>query len=337
MQKTSISIVVPVFRGEAYLQELTERVTSLRRSACEANAPYEVAQLIFVDDSAPDGSGTLIDAIASENPWVTALHLSRNYGQHAATVAGILHSSSEWVITMDEDLQHPPERIPYMLHEAVGKGADVVYAKAISDVHAGVARDIASRSFKLVMQGVTGNPNVSNFNSFRLIRGNIARAVASVCSHDTYFDVSLSWFTKRVETLKMELKDLRHIEKKESGYTLRSLLSHARRLLFSSQIRLLYFATLLGAVVVALSTIAGLSVLFLNFFWPELIEVRGWTSLVVLMSFFGGVSTFMLGIALHYISTLVLKAHGKPTFFLVDRSSDADILARLELVLRNDR
>src|SRR6516164_7722588 len=104
----SVSLVVPVYSGEPYLRRLVEAVEGLRQRWIAESAPIGIAELIFVDDSAVDGTPALLDTLAAEKPWVTTLHLARNFGQHPATAAGILHSSGDWVATLDEDLQHPP-------------------------------------------------------------------------------------------------------------------------------------------------------------------------------------------------------------------------------------
>lgn len=323
----SISLVVPVYAGREYLDRLVEEAAALRDAHAGDPAAPQIAELIFVDDCARDGSSEVIDRLAREHPWIVALHLARNYGQHAATIAGILHSSGDWVVTLDEDLQHPPAAIPDLLRHAAETGADVVYANAEAGVHDALARDLTSRSFKRMMEWLTGNADLRHFNSFRLIRGPIARAAASVCAHDTYFDINLSWFTQRVGARRMALKDERYISTGQSGYTFKSLLGHAARMLFSSQIRVLRFGAVLGFGVMTLSVLLILYFLAMKLIWPESVQVQGWTSLILAISFFGGLLACMLGIALQYLSTLVLKAHGKPTFFTIDRSNDAALTA----------
>ncbi len=91
---------------------------------------------MLVDDNAIDGSAVLIDRLSDEFPWVKAVHLSRNFGQHPATVAGILHTEEDWVVTIDEDLQHPPSRVPVLLQRAVQTQSDVtIYGKPEGKVH----------------------------------------------------------------------------------------------------------------------------------------------------------------------------------------------------------
>ena len=323
----AVSLVVPVYAGEAYLAALVERVGRLRRDWAEADAPMALTELILVDDAARDGSGALIDALGRDHPWIVPLHLSRNFGQHAATVAGILHSAGDWVVTLDEDLQHPPERVPDILALAARDGADVVYAKPGAPPHGGSWRDASSQGFKRLMQALTGIPHLRHVNSFRLIRGPMARAAAQACGHDTYFDVNLSWFTQRVRAVEMALTDTRFAETGGSGYSLRALIRHAFRMLYSSQLRFLGIGLGIGATLCAVALLGGLYFLGVKLIAPERIGVQGWTSLVLLICFTSGMMAAMLGRLLRYMSTLVLNVHGKPVFFVVDRSGDAALAA----------
>lgn len=321
-----ISVVVPVYSGQDYLSRLIAELGAVRTRWEEQGAPMRLGEVVLVDDSAIDGSPRIIDTLAGEHSWVIPLHLMRNFGQHAATIAGILHTSGDWIVTMDEDLQHPPAGIERLLRQAIAQQADVVYARAEGDVHEAKSRDWASRAFKRLMVRLSGNPNVPHFSSFRLMRGSLARAVSSVCGHDTYFDVAVSWFTTRVSFVTMTLKDERFIKKGESGYRLSKLLSHARRMLMSSQIKVIRICGLFGLAVVMLSVLASVGLLLHYFLFPHETLVRGWTSLALIGLFFGGFISFIVGIALEYLSALVLVAHGKPIFFVVNRAQD-DVLA----------
>ncbi len=322
MTQSLISTVTPVFRGEETLCKLVALLEKERESWIQKGLPIELTEAIFVVDDAADGSPRVLAEISDRLPWVRVLTLSRNFGQHPATVAGILHSSGDWVATLDEDLQHDPREILGLLRRAVEKSSDIVYAQAAGAVHGSVLRDQGSRLFKALLAFLTNDPQVRAFNSFRMIRGSVARAAASVTSHDTYFDIALGWFTKRVETLEMKLEDLRFQKETQSGYSLRTLLSHARRMLVSAQTKWLRVGTTIGIAALALGAILAIYVLVVRIVSPGSIEVRGWLSLFLAVVFFGGLSSLLLGIVLEYMSTIVLKAQGKPSFFVVDRSQD---------------
>lgn len=318
----SLSVIVPVYSGEAYLRPLLLRLEAVRNAWRDQEAPFQLSEVILVDDSAIDGSPDVIDALARDHSWVVPLHLMRNFGQHPATIAGILYSSGDWVVTMDEDLQHPPEDIEAMLRQAVTTGSDIVYANSAQAVHEARTRDWASRGSKTIMAALTGNQNIRLFSSFRLIRGPLARAASSVCGYETYFDVALSWYTLRVSSVKLDLKDKRFITSGKSGYNLRRLLTHARRLLISSQVKTVRMFGALGILVVVMSLLFFLWVVMAKLFGVADSVPSGWASIMVINLFFGGFVTLLLAIVLEYLSTLVLAANGKPIFFVVDRSAD---------------
>ncbi|MEN5277295.1 glycosyltransferase [Brucella sp. TWI432] len=318
----SVSIIVPVYSGEAYLRQLCQRVAGLRSKLNDLGAPFQVFELIFVEDGAKDTSGAIIDSLGLEYDWVKSFHLSRNYGQHAATVAGIMKSVGDWVVTMDEDLQHPPEEIEVLLAQAVNSGGDVVYANPEEGVHQSLLRDWSSKTFKSLMVRLSGNRNIAIFNSFRLIRGSIAREASQACGHSTYFDMTLSWFTQRVSNVTMLLKDERYIATGKSGYSLKSLFSHARRLLFSTQVKALRIGSAIGGLAVCLAFLFSLVVIVAKLIDPSIIPVTGWASLMITIMFFSGVSIFLTGLVIEYISILVMDTHGKPLYNFVDRSSD---------------
>jgi len=326
MPVISVSVVVPVYSGAGYLERLIAEIDELRDKWAAERAPMSLSEVILVDDSAIDASPELIDKLAARKPWIVALHLSRNFGQHGATVAGVLHTSGDWIVTLDEDLQHPPSRINEMIEKAVRIRSDIVYARPEGGAQHTFIRDFASRTFKWLLAWLTNNPKLRYVNSFRLMRGSVARAAASVCMHDTYLDVNISWFTQRIEVVPMELRDERYIATGKSGYSLSSLLSHAWRMLFSSHLKILQFGTVLGFVLLVLTAIGSVALIVVKLTVPEAIPVTGWASLMLAISFFGALSIFMIGISLQYLSTLVLRAHGKPTFFPIDRSQDARIV-----------
>lgn len=332
----SISVIVPVYSGEAYLRTMIEQLQSVRDDWSTRQAPFALEEVILVDDCAIDGSPDLIEALAADFDWVVPLHLMRNFGQHAATIAGILHSSGDWVVTLDEDLQHSPFDMEKLLRHAVTTGSDIAYAKPAQSVHQAKSRDWTSRGFKWLMSHLTGNKNVRNFNSYRLIRGPLARAASSVCGYETYFDVALSWYTNRVGVLPLHLQDERFIKDGKSGYNFKKLLTHSRRLLISSQVKVVRVVGVIGLFVVSLSLLSFFWIIFSKIWSPETFTPVGWASQMVATLFFGGFIALMNSIMLEYLTSLVLSANGKPVFFIVNRSLDRRAVSFFETRL-NDR
>ncbi len=324
-EPTLLSVVVPVYSGASYLEELCRRVAAVREGWARVRAPVALHELILVDDNAIDESPELLDRLSAERDWVRVLHLSRNYGQHPATIAGILHSSGDWVATLDEDLQHPPEQLEAMLRLAVSEERDIVYAAPKGATHKKLVRDLGSRLYKRLISVLAGNRNVSLFNSFRMLRGSVARAASSVCGHETYFDVALSWFSLRVGLLELEIVDERVSSGQRSGYSFRKLLSHARRLLLSAQVKTLRAGALIGVLAMSFGFLFASYITAQELLFPGSFGQKGWGSLMVVNLVFGGAALFLIGAVLEYLAVLVLRAQGKPVFFVIDRSGDARI------------
>lgn len=320
-QSLSLSIVVPVYGGEAFLTALVERQEALRTKLENSGFPIRHVESIFVCDEPVDGSAKVLAGLAATRPWLTVLHLGKNMGQHAATAAGMLHTSGDWVVTMDEDGQHDPLAILELLETTVKKGFDLCYARPSSPVHAAGWRDASSKTAKRLVGWLVGDPFVPMFNSFRLIRGSVARAAGALAGYDVYLDVALRWFTSRVCQVALELKDPRAGVQK-SGYTLRSLFSHLRRLLMSYHLTVLRYVMLAGFTISAGFGVLGLSLLVAKLVDPNSVPVQGWTSIFVTTSFFGGLTLFLLGLILERLSTMLTRAQGHPAFFIVDRSRD---------------
>ena len=327
MESALLSVVVPVYQGGRFLEELTARLGEVRSDLESLKAPIRLGEVIFVDDGAKDDSGVVLSRLEKAHGWIRVVTLSKNFGQHPATIAGILHASGDWVASLDEDLQHRPGDLVSLLKHAIRAGLDVVYASPRGDVHGSRYRDLGSRGFKRVVGRLVGNPFIPLFNSYRMMRGSIARAAAAVCGTDPYFDIALCWFTSRIGSLRLELRDRRFLEQKESGYSLRALVRHGGRMLSSSEMRFLRLGAGIGLLALAGSVFLSLVVVGVKILRPEVIEARGWVSLVLLISFFGGLSSLLVGILVELMTNLVIRAKGKPAFFVVDRSRDAMLAA----------
>ena len=212
----SISVVVPVYGSEKTIGALADR---LALALPHLASSYEA---IFVNDGSRDNSWTEIQRAASVHPWVRGICLMRNYGQHNALLCGIRAARNELVVTMDDDLQHPPEEIAKMLG-CLGPEVDVVYGTPQVEQH-GLWRDMASLVTKLVLQSVTGSEVARNMSAFRIFRTSLRDAFADYRSPQLSIDVLLTWGTTRFAATPVA-----HQPRKagESNYTFTSLMSHA--------------------------------------------------------------------------------------------------------------
>jgi glycosyltransferase involved in cell wall biosynthesis len=267
----TFSTVTPVYRGADHLEQLVQALDAVRSRLESEDRPLRMVEAIFVDDASVDDSAEVMRRLEQEYAWVRVVTLSRNFGQHPATAAGILHASGDWVVTLDEDLQHHPRHVVPLLVHAASRQLDIMYARPKSAVHESAFRDWSSRTFKSGMSWISGNPNITIFNSFRVMRGAVARAAASVIAPETYLDIALGWFTQRVDSVKLELKDSRYIESGKSGYTLRSLVQHAYRMFSSSQVQALRVGAAVGIGAMVLGAVVA--------FVYSLVRLAGWADL----------------------------------------------------------
>ena len=319
----TVSTITPVYSGEKYLVELVENIAELKEKWLESGAPLALVESILVDDGSIDNSAQVIAGLSDKYPWVSVITMSRNFGQHSATVAGICHSSSDWVVTLDEDLQHIPADIETLFQAQATNQADVVYATPIEASHGNSWRDSSSRLVKKILAKIAKTPQIRMFNSFRLVRGSIARAAASSSSSQTYLDVAISWFTGRAVTAQLKLIDERYVGGSQSGYNFGRLVSHARKLMVSSSFDIASKVMLVGMLTILFSAAVGITALITKIVAPDSIQLIGWTSLIFIISLLGGVIILLLCIILEYVGILVSNQLGKPTFFTCDRSSDS--------------
>jgi undecaprenyl-phosphate 4-deoxy-4-formamido-L-arabinose transferase len=226
---------------------------------------------------------------------------------------------SEWVLTMDEDLQHDPSEIGNLLDKAVDGRADMVYGiDSKIKVH-GLRRSIASRSAKIAAGILMGNSAPRNYSSFRLIDGSIARGVSAYVGEGVYLDVALGWITERVLTCDVT----NHFEYRDrSGYTLKKLFSHLLRLVLSNGTRPLRIVTISGVSIAFTGITYALFVIARVILSGE--TVPGWTSVIVSILVIGGLVLVSLGVIAEYVGLAVRAAFGKPNYFVLqNRRTDS--------------
>ena len=255
--------------------------------------------------------------MAVEHDWVRPVWLSRNYGQHASTLAGMACSASDWVATLDEDGQHDPAELGAFLDRAMEHRADVVYGSAVNAPPHGVLRNFASRAAKGSIRRLTGNEGAASFNSYRFILGDVARSVAAFSGSGVYLDVALGWVAGRVATCPVHL---RAEHDRPSGYTMRSLMSHYWRMVITGGTRLLRGVSLAGVALALLGFVFAVYVVGFQFFSE--VPVQGWASVMVVMLLGTGAILFALGVVAEYLGVAVNMAMGKPLYLIVgDRES----------------
>ena len=308
-----ISVVIPVYQGERTLGAVVDEIRPLTRGfTTPAGLTAVVEEVVLSHDHGPDGSAATIRSLAAQESWIKAVWLSRNFGQHAATLAGIASSGGEWIVTLDEDGQHDPAYIGVLLDKALHERADVVYAQPTNAPPHGAVRNTASRVSKRLLESVFGGGNASQFNSFRLILGEIGRSVAAYAGTGVYLDVALGWVAGKIVTAPVELREEGD---RRSGYSYRRLMGHFWRMILTSGTRGLRLVTGVGVLFFIGGVIYAIILVTLRLASGDVPE--GWTSQMVLSALGTGIVLISLGIVAEYVGVAVNMALGKPTYLIV--------------------
>jgi undecaprenyl-phosphate 4-deoxy-4-formamido-L-arabinose transferase len=313
-----ISVVIPVYQGELTLAGV---LAELERWVAPFSTPgghrARVAEVLLVHDCGPDASDEVIRTAAATYDWVRPVWLSRNFGQHAATLAGMSSSGGDWVATMDEDGQHDPAALGDMLDRAMAVRADVVYADPSNPAPHGFLRNLTSRLAKRSMRLLTGRSGADVFHSFRFVLGDVARSVAAYSGAGVYLDVALSWVSRNATTVPVTLREE---GERGSGYRWRTLVSHYWRMVITGGTRMLRLVSLLGVLFATVGITLAVLVIVLRVTGG--IDEAGWASTMVVSLLSSGAILFALGVVAEYLGVAVNMAMGKPLYLIVtDRAT----------------
>lgn len=310
-----VSVVTPVYRSEAILPELVRRLESV----LVANG--ENFELILVNDCSPDRSWDVICDLARQHSWIHPINLMRNYGQHNALLCGIRAARYDVIVTMDDDLQHPPEEIPKLL-KALATGCDVVYGTPEQEQH-GVGRDFASWVTKLALQNVMGARIARQVCAFRAFRAQIAKAFIHYEGSFVSIDVLLTWGTNRFDSTPVAHRPR---EQGTSGYTFRKLMTHAMNMMTGFSTMPLQMASLIGFVF----TLFGLAVLayVLVRYFMQGGSVPGFPFLASIIAIFSGAQLFALGIIGEYLARMHFRSMQKPPYVIRDSEADTAVIGK---------
>ncbi len=304
MKAASVSVVIPVYRSEKSIALVVE---ALARELPKIAGSWEV---ILVEDDGGDNSWAVIEQLSALHTFVRGYRLMRNYGQHNALLCGIRAARYEYVVTMDDDLQHPTERIGDLLDKLAG-GYDVVYGTPLNERHS-LLRNIASVSTKVVLQGAMGAHTARRVSSFRAFRASLRESFADFRGPLVNIDVLLTWGTTSFVAVPIEHRQ-RTIGK--STYTIGKLLIHAFNMITGFSTLPLRMASLLGLLMTAFGSVI-LAYLVLSQLYAFRFEVPGFTFIASLVSIFAGAQMFALGIIGEYLARMHLRIMDRPVYLV---------------------
>lgn len=307
-----ISIVIPVYQGELTLGPLLDEIEPfVTESRTPDGHAFRVTEVILVFDDGPDASAQTLRDLARNREHVRAVWLSRNFGQHAATLAGIASSGGDWIVTMDEDGQHDPRFIAALLDVAMSEQSAVVYAKPTNAPPHGLLRNTASKMAKWTLTKFVSRPEAGDYQSYRLILGAVGRSVAAFSGAGVYLDVAIGWVAGRARVAPVELRQ----GGRPSGYSVRRLFAHFLRMVLTSGTRGLRFVSALGIVFAFGGLVLAVVILIARL--TGSVETQGWASTVVVVLLGFGATLVSLGIIAEYIGVSVNMAMGKPPYVIM--------------------
>ncbi len=302
MTKIDLSVVIPVYRSKETLRPLTELLLKVLDSE---GLSYEV---VFVDDGSPDDSWAVLEAIQAEFPHcVIAIQLMRNYGQHNALMCGFRHSRGQLVITIDDDLQNPPEEIPKLINAIKTRNLDIVYGSYESTKKHSGWRNLGS-TLIITFYNLVFQNNIRG-SSFRIIRRELLDSIFSYDLNFTFVDGLLAWNTKRIG----EVPVSHHPRQSgRSGYNPIKLLTLAFNLFTNFSLLPLQLVSLTGFVFSICGFIAACTYAIL--YITQRITVPGYASTIITVLVMGGIQLLSLGILGEYLGRLHLNVNRKPQY-----------------------
>lgn len=305
-----ISVVSPVYRGEKMVSELVRRNVEALETITEE---YEI---ILVNDASPDESWSEIVKECEKNLRVKGLNLSRNFGQHYAITAGLSYAQGEWVVVMDCDLQDRPEEIPNLYKKAL-EGYDSVLAQRIQRMD-GRFKKMGSKCFYKIFSYLTETKQDASVANFGIYNRKVIDAVLSMGDAMRYFPTQIQWVGFKRAYLPIQ-HDERAVGK--STYNIRRLFKLAFDTIISFSDKPMRLMVQLGMIVTMLSIIVG--IVFIVRYCMGLIEVLGFTSLIISLWLLGGIIISLIGVVGIYLGKLFEKAKDRPTF-IIDQKLNMD-------------
>src|SRR4051794_14963173 len=302
------SIVIPVFNSQEVVGRTVQEIVDVFTKAALSY------QIVLVNDGSKDRSWDVIADLARNNPCVLALDLLRNYGQHYANLAGLREATGDFVITMDDDLQNPPDQA-LLLIDAALEGHDVVFGRFERKQAAGY-RKLGSKLISMINRRVFAQPPGLAVSNFRVLRRDVVdRICASHTAYPYMTGQALMYCHSPADVLVRH--DQRPIGK--SNYSMVRILRLVLAILFSYSLFPLRAAALLGFVVAVLSFLLGAFYIIRSFFVDA--HVQGWTTLVVLVSVFSGMIIALLSMLGEYVVRTLNAVSSDQTYHIKQRVS----------------
>jgi undecaprenyl-phosphate 4-deoxy-4-formamido-L-arabinose transferase len=315
MNPVKISIVIPVYNSSDCILELNKALQT-------AFADFNDYELILINDKSKDNSWEKIQEISSVNDKITGISLRKNFGQDAAIMAGLRISKGEYAVIMDDDLQHAPADI-FKLYDECRKGYDVCYA-LFPDKKQSDWKNIGSWLNGKISEKLLNKPKEIYLSPFKIIKREVVDEILKYAGPYPYIDATLLTITSNVTQTEVEHHDR---FRGQSNYTLlRSTLVFIKHVTNYS-IYPLRLVTVTGFTAAIISFILGILYLAQYLFGSQH-KVEGWITIVILLTFFGGLILMCLGLIGEYIGRIFISVNNKPQYTIDKVINKKDIIAK---------
>ena len=302
-----ITLIIPVYNSSSTLHQLHKRIINV---FSENDIEYEI---IFINDGSMDNTWEILSELNNHYKKVKTINLSKNYGQHNALLCGIREACYDTIVTLDDDLQNPPEEIPKLLKK-LNEGFDVVYGYPKRERQS-FLRNISSKLTKLALKTAMGIENAEHVSPFRAFKTQIREAFDQYKGSFVSIDVLLSWGTNSFSSIPVDY-DERTIGK--SNYSFNKLIQHALNMITGFSIIPLQIASITGFFLALFGL--GVLVFVLARFFFQGSPVPGFPFLASIISIFSGAQLLAIGIIGEYLARQHFRMLNKPQYFIKEKS-----------------
>lgn len=304
-EEKEISVIIPVYNASACIQNLVSEVHQLLHSQ---NHTFEI---ILVDDASRDDSWQKIKLICLQLKHVKAFSLSKNFGQHKATLCGFHNSNGRYLITIDDDFEHHPKDILMLYRQLKQSQSDVVYGTS-KNAKKSFVRSIITKFYKFISK--VENPYAGVGSSFRALKKDLVSKIVSHQNHLFFIDELILWYTSSIDVCEL---NFHKSQKEASGYGFLKLFSLSSNVLMISTTMPLKLVKTLGLSMSLISILTGAFYLFKKIIHKT--PVAGYTSIIVSVLFSAGLILFCLGIIGEYLGNVLMMQNNKPAFYIKEK------------------
>lgn len=306
-----LSIIVPVFNSEGTLEKL---IAEIEKSFLE-KISYEV---VLINDGSTDNSWEKLQELSKIQPNIVAINLLKNYGQHNAMMCGFHYARGEFVVTIDDDLQNPPSEIAKLLVE-IKKGYDVVFGRFDKKKHNNV-RKFGTKVVGYLNKKIFGKPDDLVLTNFRMMRKSVVERMINYKTQYPYVPGLVLMFSERKTNVLVSHKK-REIGK--SNYNFIRIAKLVSTILFNYSSFPIRFVSFVGFGISMLSFLIGIAYILRDIIVG--VQVQGWTTLIVLISFLGGFIILMIGMLGEYIARMNTQLSNTKSFMIKDVEKSENI------------